>query len=61
MEEKTMDEGKILIVIGKDGVDRVRFIAPTEKKEKQILEVYSKIQGAVSRFRKNTDKILRAA
>jgi len=52
-------EPKILIILDKTGVDQVRLVAPTEEKERQILEVYSKIQGAVNRFRKNTDKILR--
>lgn len=53
-------EPKIVILVGKGGVDQVRLVAPTEEKEKEILEVYSKIQRTVTRFRRNTDKLLRA-
>lgn len=50
---------KIVIVITPKGVNGVRLVAPTEEKEKEILGVYSKIQGAVNKFRKNADKLLR--
>ena len=53
------NEGKILVVVGKDGVNKVKIIASSVKEEREILGIYSKIQQEVNRFIRNTEKRLR--
>ena len=53
------NEGKILVVVGKDGVNKVKIIASSVKEEREILGIYSKIQQEVNRFIRNTEKCLR--